>query len=129
MNDLPARIDVTEVTAGPTSTLVRFTLVSTGTGKSNIGLGAFNAARPVTAAIRDVAIVDAAAKQRYLPYIGASVQDAQKTLCACSTAPVTMSSVGQLMSATYPALDPSATSITLSVPGFPDIVNLPVTRP
>jgi len=126
--DLPARIEVTEVTASATSTLVRFTLKNAKDGQADLSLDAFNARTPLTRDIRDVAIVDPVGKQRYQPYVGVSTSDKDASLCACSAAPLVMTSTGQLLSATFPAVDPGATTISLVVPGFPEIANLPVTR-
>jgi len=126
--DLPAHIDVTEVTASATSTLVRFTLKNAKDGQADLSLEAFNQRTPLTRDIRDVAIVDPVGQQRYQPYVGVSSTDKDVTVCACSSAPVVMTSTGQLLSATFPPVDAEATTISLVVPGFPEIKGLPVTR-
>jgi len=128
--DLKARVDVTEVTAFENSTLVRFTLTSLVDGTSSIPIQAFNERTPLTDDIRDVAIVDTVGQKRFVPYVGVSQQDSDKSLCACSAAPLTMTSgtTGQLLSATFPPVDAQATTLTVSVPGFPDITDVPITR-
>jgi hypothetical protein len=124
----PARIEVTEVTAFATSTLVRFTLVNLKDDDPLLSLEAFNRKTPLTHDIRDVAIVDTAGQQRYEPYVGVSTSDKTVSLCTCAASPLGMSEVGQPLSATFPPIDPSATTLSLDVPGFPEIKDLPVTR-
>ncbi len=128
--DIPGRIDVTEVLATENSTLVRFTLVNTQDTDPLLDLSAFNQSRPLARDIRDVAIVDTTGEQRYLPWIGTTgVEGDDRSLCTCATAPVQFSGIGQLLSATFPAIDPSAATVTVEVPGFPPVEDVPVTRP
>jgi hypothetical protein len=119
---------VTEVVADESGTTVRFTLVNLQDTHPLLGLEAFNEWRPLATDIRDVAMVDPVAAQRYLPYVGWTSADADDSLCACSAAPLHMSTAGQLLSATFPALDPSTDTVSLEVPGFPAVDDLPVTR-
>ncbi|MGN8246573.1 hypothetical protein ACTHAM_000237 [Cellulomonas soli] len=125
---LPARIDVTKVEADEASTVVWFTLVNLQDTDPLLDLAAFNEWRPLATDIRDVAMVDPVAEQRYQPYVGWTSADEDNSLCACASAPLHMSTVGQLLSATFPALDPTTGTISLEVPGFPAIEGLPVTR-
>lgn len=121
-----ARVDVTSVTADEFSTVVRFTLVNTSGDSAVIPLTAFNSQSLLARDIRDVALVDPTVEQRYRPYIG-ETQDGTQFLCACSTAPVAFGDAGQLLSATFPPLDPATESVRLEVPGF-EPVDVPVAR-
>ncbi|MDM8085636.1 hypothetical protein QUV83_12745 [Cellulomonas cellasea] len=125
---IPAEVEVTEVAADEVSTLVRFTLRAVDDSNPMLPLTFFNQLRPLTADIRDVAIVDAGAGLRLLPFVGVSQADADKTLCSCAGSPPRMSQVGQPLSATFPALDTATTTISLELPGFPAIEGLPVAR-
>ncbi|WP_421734647.1 hypothetical protein [Cellulomonas sp.] len=130
LHPFPARIDVTEVVAAEASTTVRFTLVNLEDTDPLLQLTAFNDQRPLTMDIRDVALVDPTASLRFLPYVGApNAAGETASICACSTAPLQMSEVGQLLSATFPPLDPSTETVTLEIPGFPPVEGVAVSRP
>jgi uncharacterized lipoprotein NlpE involved in copper resistance len=126
---IPARITVESVSAAPESTVLRFTLYGTGEEES-VSLDAFNEFRPLMADIRDVEIGDPAAGTRYAPYLGyeAGEEADEASFCLCSTHPKTIDTDGVHLYATYPALDPSAKTATVYVPGFPDLADVPVTR-
>jgi len=125
----PAVVEVTEVVADDVTTLVRFALRNVDDSDPVLPLSMFNRRTPLTDDIRDVAIVDPGRGQRLLPFVGISQTDASVSLCSCSGSPAKMSQVGQPLSATFPALDPGTTSVSLELPGFPVIEDLPVTRP
>jgi hypothetical protein len=123
----PASIEVTQVLAGPSSTLVRFTLRGTDDSAPLLSLDSFNKATPLTDDIRDIALVDEANDQRLQPFLGVQDGVADTSFCTCAAAPGQMTTAGQLLSGTFPALDPSTTSVTLEVPGFPVVEDIPVT--
>ncbi len=125
---VPARVDVTQVLADEHSTLVRFTLATPDGSPADLGLPVFNQRYLLARDIRDVALVDPVAEQRYQPFIGVGVTDEENLLCACSTAPLTFSE-GVPLTATFPPLDPSTETVTLEVPWLPALEDLPVTRP
>ncbi len=125
---IPAEVEVTEVAADEASTLVRFTLRGVDDSSPTLPLTFFNQLRPLADDIRDVAIVDAGAGLRLLPFVGVSQVNADKTLCSCSGSPARMSQVGQPLSATFPPLDAGTTTISLELPGFPVVEDLPVER-
>jgi len=112
----PATVEVTEVRANSTSTLVRFTLR--------------NVDEPGTFDIRGITLIDTAATLRLQPYIGRLANELTmgNPLCACSDAPLQMSKQGQLLSAVFPPLAASSTTVTLELLGFPLLENLTVTR-
>lgn len=125
----PARVEVTEVHAGQETTFVRFTLLNVDSSTPLLSLDAFNTKTPLTRDIRDVALVDSAQNTRLQPYLAnLAAGESNVSFCTCATAPVQMSTVGQLLSATFPALDPATTTVALELPGFGLIENLPVTR-
>lgn len=124
----PAVVEVTEVAADETSTLVRFTLRGVDEESTRLPLTFFNEFRPLVDDIRDVAIVDTGAGARLLPFVGVSQANADHSLCSCSGSPGQISQTGQPLSATFPALDTATTAISLELPGFPVIEGLPVTR-
>lgn len=124
----PAEVEVTEVTAGPASTLVRFTLSNVDDSTPLLGLESFNARTPLTRDIRDIAIVDGTLGQRLQPFIGVQADKPDTSICTCAAAPAQMSTEGQLLSGTFPPLDPGTTTVTVEIPGFPAIEDVPVTR-
>lgn len=126
-DQVPARVDVTEVVADENSTLVRFTLAAPDGAASDLGLAVFNQRYLLARDIRDVALVDTGADQRYQPFIGVGVTDEESLLCACSTAPLSFST-GVPLTATFPPLDPKTETVTLEVPWLPPLEDLPVTR-
>lgn len=124
---VPARVDVTQVLADDHSTIVRFTLASPTGEQESIGLPVFNQRFILAGDVRDVAVVDPVAEQRYEPFIGVAVTDERLLTCACSTAPLTFST-GVPLTATFPPLDPGTTTVTFEVPWLPPLEDLPVTR-
>ncbi|GAA1633665.1 hypothetical protein GCM10009790_14660 [Georgenia ruanii] len=125
----PARITVEAVTAGPESTLLRFTLYAT-SGEESVSLQAFNALTPLTADVRDVKIGDPASGTTYAPYLGYEdgAESDEASFCLCSAHPKTIDTDGVHLYATYPPLDPAAQTATVYVPGFPELSDVPVTR-
>ncbi|MCL3859931.1 hypothetical protein [Actinotalea sp. K2] len=124
----PATIEVTDVLAGQESTLVRFTLRNVDDSDPLVPLEAFNAATPLTRDTRDVALVVSAEDQRLQPFLAVTDGDRTTSFCTCSTAPVQMSQRGQLLSATFPPLDAGTEQVSLELPGFPLVEDLPVRR-
>ncbi len=124
---VPARVEVTQVLADEHSTLVRFTLASPTGEPVSIGLPVFNQRYVLARDIRDVALIDPEAQQRYTPFIGVGVADEENLLCACSTAPLSFS-VGVPLTATFPPLDPGTQTVTLEVPWLGPVEDLRVTR-
>jgi hypothetical protein len=126
----PATIEVTAVHASATSTLVWFTLLNVDDSDPTLHPEGFNADEPGALDIRGITLVDAVLGQRLRPFVGHPVADDTlgSPLCACSNAPLQMSTKGQLLSAVFPALDPGAATVTLELAGFPAIEDLPVTR-
>ncbi|QTE29961.1 hypothetical protein [Pengzhenrongella sicca] len=127
---IPATIEVTQVRASADSTLVTFTLKNVDDSDPTVNPKAFNADQPGTFDIRGITLIDAVAKQRLQPYVGRPVDDLEVglPLCACSDAPLQMSTEGQLLSAIFPPLDEGTKTVTLELVGFPLLEDLPVSR-
>ncbi|WP_024286151.1 hypothetical protein [Cellulomonas sp. KRMCY2] len=125
----PASIEVTDVHAGQASTVVRFTLTNVDDSDPLISLFAFNSLSPLTRDVRDVALVVPQEDARLQPFLAVPVDpDKDGSFCTCSAAPLQMSREGQLLSATFLPLGEGTTTVSLEVPGFPLVENLPVTR-
>ena len=125
----PASVEVTEVHAGSSSTLVRFTLRNVDDSDPLLPLEGFNARTPLTRDVRDIALVDAAANVRLQPFLAVPQSgERNESFCTCAAAPLQMSQEGQLLSATFPPLDAGTTTVSLELPNFSVIEDLPVTR-
>ena len=125
---IPAQLRVTEVMAGPNSTVLRFTLRGTGPAPATVDLQAFNQARPLTDDIRDIVLVDVAAERQLRPFVGVSAGDHDVSMCACADSPPEVGAEERSLSGVFPALAPNATTVTVQVPGFPPVPEVPVTR-
>lgn len=125
----PARVEVVAVTVGPISTELTFRLFTESREEMSLHASAFNEASPLTSDIRDVAIEEGALDRRHLPLLGTreGVKPADFSFCICSDSPKTIDADGVLLSATYLALDPATTAVTVDVPGF-EPMDVPVTR-
>lgn len=126
----PARVEVVGVTVGPSSTELVFRLFTEAPEEVSVHATAFNQASPLTFDIRDVAIEEGALERRHLPLLGSreDVKLADSSFCVCSALPKTVDADGVLLSATYPALDPATAAVTVDVPGFEPMPDVPVTR-
>lgn len=123
---IPVRVDVTQVLADESSTLVRFTLVHLGDEPSRLG-PVFSTTSVLSREMRDVALIDPTSEQRYQPYLAVRVTDEDATFCVCSGQPRTFST-GAYLTATFPPLDPSTQTVTFEVPWLPLIEDVPVER-
>ena len=128
ISPIPAELRVTEVVAGPASTTVRFTLRGTGGAPAQVDLAAFNAARPLTDDIRDIVLIDVTGDRRLRPFVGFSVVDADVSLCGCADSPASVSARERSLSGVFPPLAAGTTAVTVQVPGFPPVADVPVSR-
>ncbi|MBF0689500.1 MAG: hypothetical protein IR158_17255 [Cellulomonas sp.] len=124
---IPVRVDVTQVLADETSTLVRFTLVHLGDEPVRLG-PVFSSGAIRSREMRDVALIDPTSEQRYQPYIGVRVTDEDASFCACSGQPRTFSATGAYLTATFPPLDPSTETVSFELPWLPLMEDIPVQR-
>ena len=123
---IPVRVDVTQVLADDSSTLVRFTLAHLGDGPARLG-PVFSSRAVLAQEMRDVALIDPTVQQRYQPYLGVRVTDEDSTFCVCSGQPRSFST-GTYLTATFPPLDPSTETVTFELPWLPLVEDIPVER-
>lgn len=123
---IPATVELTDVYAGRTSTVVRFTLIATNDDGGPIHLSAFNQARMMTDDIRDVAIVDEDAELRLRPFVGGRDRP-WDGYCTCSISPRGVTTAGLPLTATFPPVDGGDT-VTVEIPGFPPLESITVRR-
>jgi hypothetical protein len=76
-----------------------------------------------------IAILDPSGKERFLPYLNANQAVFGEGNCVCSDTPRQVSSTPIDMYATYPAISDAASTVTIDIPGFAPMTNVPVTRP
>jgi hypothetical protein len=120
--------EVVSVTVSGSTTLLHWRLKSSD-GSSVSASGNWASGGTTTATdTRNVALLDTAAKVRLLPYLNAGQAIFGDTDCVCSDTPRTVSATAVDMYATYPALAASSTTVTVSIPGFPAMANVTVTR-
>ena len=77
---------------------------------------------------RAVALIDTAGQLRLLPYVNAGQAVFGESDCTCSDTPRSVGSQGADLYATYPALSAGATTVTVVIPGFAPMPDVPVTR-
>jgi hypothetical protein len=117
--DQPVTLEVLAVTATTNSTVLRFR-ISTATPLLDVFPGLLHEGF----GLPDVGGVDLVAKdvnQRL------HVSYAAKDICLCSWMPHDLGPQGAFLSAMYPALPPSVTSVEVAAPGFPQVA-VAVTR-
>lgn len=123
---IPGVVEVTDVHAGRSSTVVRFTLKALDDNQLGVPLEAFNRLRTITDDIRDVAMIDPVAGLRLQPFVGGhSPPDAY---CTCSRSPRGVTTSGLQLTAVFPPLDPGTTTASVEIPGFPVLEDVPVRR-
>lgn len=130
---IDARITIQSVEAGETSTMLTFTLFGTSADEESLASQAFNEFSPLTFDIRDIAIVDADSQQRFSPYLGykngkGDSSSSDSAFCLCSTVPKSISTDGFKLYATFPPISSEAVTVTVSIPGFEDLTQIPVVR-
>ena len=76
-----------------------------------------------------IALVDTTGKERLLPYFNAGQAIFADGDCVCSQTPRQVSSTPVDMYATYPAISDATSTVTIDIPGFAPMTDVPVTRP
>lgn len=127
---IPATLSIESVTPGPTSSQLRFQLYADGPGEPAVNLSAFNEFTPLAADIRDVALEIEASGTRLLPLLGTRPGEPASSFsfCVCSDSPKTIDAEGITLDATFAPLAANTTSVTVLIPGFEPITDVPVTR-
>lgn len=114
--------DVLEVRANSETTLLRWRLKSA-SGQATKSLG-FWLSEPPLFDSRGITLLDRAGNHALSPF----TYNKDEHDCVCSQMPESVDGEGQPMYALYPPLDPSATTVDITLPGFPDMKDVPVTR-
>ena len=127
---VPAELAVVAVEASDASTRLVLALRSTSGEEEMLDLAAFNERTPLAAGIRDVSITDPVAEKILLPYLAfpKGKDPITSSFCLCSNSPKTLNDSWFTVYATMPGLDPSTSTVTVTVPGFEAISDVPVTR-
>lgn len=124
----PVAVDVLEVRAGGTSTLLRWRLRSPGPERADTYTSALS--RPNRFDTRAVALVDEQGGVRLQPYTYVPQRnDDDDISCVCSELPDDVGPDGLLMYALYPPLDASTRTVDVAVPGLQVAEDVEVTRP
>jgi len=125
-----AQAGVVAVEAGESSTRLVVTLRTTSGAEETVPLDAFNEWSPLTMDVRDLSVTDPAAQTVLLPYLGLAEGKTPPdgTFCLCSASPKTLDGDWVTVYATLPPLDPATTTVSVDVPGFPTVTEVPVTR-
>lgn len=123
---IPGTVEITDVYAGPTSTVLRFTLIAKDDSHPAIPLEAFNQSRTITGDIRDVSLIDEGAQVRLQSFVGGN-SFPWDSYCACSTNPRGVTTAGLPLTATFPPVE-GGDMVTVEIRGFPPLENIPVRR-
>lgn len=125
-----AQAGVVAVEAGASSTRLVVTLRTTSGAEEMVPLDAFNEWSPLSMDVRDLSVTDPAAQTVLLPYLGLAEGKTPPdgTFCLCSASPKTLDGDWVTLYATLPPLDPATTTVSVDVPGFPTVTEVPVTR-
>lgn len=120
-------VDVLEVKASSTSTLLRWRLRSPGAQRVRTYTSALSL--PNVFDTRAVGLVDEQGGRRLQPYTFVPQRNADDDIaCACSTLPDDVGPAGLLMYALYPPLSPQTTTVDVVVPGLAVAQDIAVTR-
>lgn len=126
----PAELAVLGVEASDSSTRLVLALRSASGAEETLDLAAFNERTPLMHGIRDVSVTDPTAEKVLLPYLAfpKGKDPITTSFCLCSDSPKTLSESWFTVYATMPELDPSTSTVTVTVPGFEAVSDVPVTR-
>ena len=133
-NVVPMKVEVLEVWAGPSTTLVRYRMTYLGDEVGFIPTGPYVSSRDRNMSpndVRETEIVVPQENMRLDPYVAVKDKDeSEGDHCLCTDGFIGSFSAADpiLLSGSFPALSPGIKTINLDVPGFPVIENLPVTR-
>lgn len=122
----PAELGVFRVEAGTTSTRLVIGLRTPG---DEVSVSA-PALSIETWDIAEVSLIDPVSESILKPFASRRPEAPAQTesFCACSDYPKTIGATWHPLYALVPALDAATTTVTVRVPGFPDVTDVPVTR-
>lgn len=125
----PAELAIIQVEATDVSTLVVFALRST-SSQENPAPDAFSESTPLRPDVRDLSLTDPGAEAVLRPFLQFPEDEAPTTQspCLCSLTPKTLDETWFPLYATVPALAAGTSSVTVKLPGFDDVSDVPVIR-
>lgn len=121
------KVDVLEVRAGTTTTLLRWRLRSPATERVRTYTSALSL--PSRFDTRAVTLLDEQGGQRLQPYTYIPQLNQNPISCVCSRLPADIGPDGLLMYGLYPSLAPGTTAVDVAIPGFATATDVEVTRP
>lgn len=122
----PVVVDILQVRASDTSTLLRWRLRSPNEERVDTYTSALSL--PNRFDTRGVELVDDRGGQRLQPYTYVPQANDNPISCVCSQLPNEVGEAGVLMYALYPALDPATKALDVTVPGLEVAQDVPVER-
>ena len=119
--EMPGRVAVTSITAGPTSTQLRFVLFADSPEEVGVDSSMFNEFLPLTMDIRDVALEPADKGVQLLPLIGIAPGTSEQdgSFCICSDSPKTVDGTGVTLDATFAGYRGCCMNLASSIYGSP----------
>lgn len=125
----PAELTVLSVEANETSTRLVFALRNTSGTDEVLNPREMNERVPLMGGIRDVSITDPEAQRVLLPLLAFRKGEDPTTtsFCACSQGPLNLGDEWMVQTATFPPLEPSATTVTAKIASFEEVKDIPVT--
>lgn len=121
----PAVAEIVAVEIGPSGTLLRWRIKSTGDPLS-LRPSTFSSREQPSGVGSDIALVNPAVKELTKPFRYRPGQFGIS--CVCSSVPTKVDRTGQELSGLYPAFSQEPTQVEVRIPGFPPITGVPVTR-
>ena len=121
----PAVAEIVAVEIGPSGTLLRWRIKSTGEPLS-LRPSTFSSPEQPSGVGSDIALVSPAGKELAKPFRYRPGQFGVS--CVCSSIPTKVDRTGHELSGLYPAFSQEPTQVEVRIPGFPPIAGIPVTR-
>ncbi len=121
----PAVAEILAVEVGPSGTLLRWRLRSTG-ALLNLRSSLFSSSAQPSGSASDIALVNPAANELAKPFRYRPGQFGIS--CVCSSVPDKVDQTGQELTGLYPPFSQEPTQVEIRIPGFPAITGIPVTR-
>jgi hypothetical protein len=118
----PGRVEILSVQRSERGTLLSWR-VSSGSGRAQLKPDTFRT-DATGLDTQGVEIVDTTGEQRLLPY--RYRDETGFSRCICSTTPVDVDEHGQVLYGLYPALAVGAQTVSVEIPGFPALEDVPV---
>lgn len=118
--------EILQVKNTPQATQLTWRLKSAGGATADTR--SFQFARPPLTDTRLLGVVDPQTKKTYHPYTYVPAQgDGSDTACVCSNLPSSVDRTGTVLYAVLPPLPAGATTVNVTLPGFPAVTGVRVT--